>query len=150
MWSCCQGFDEHILDMAQFVTLYTHLFGFVHQKIKWDLANGPLSKFLELLDTQVFLGPFTGSCWWCLEGGMTQVCPLLLMVQKSGKLTSWGWYFIPVFAGFPTSQVVSRISSIYSRARWFFSKNWRCLENNPFDVICIISLKPPKPAKPVA
>ena len=25
-------------------------------KIKWDLANGPLNKLLELLDTQVFFG----------------------------------------------------------------------------------------------
>ena len=31
-------------------------------KIKWDLTNGPLSKLLELLDTQ-FRGPFSGSCW---------------------------------------------------------------------------------------
>ncbi len=39
-------------------------------KITWDLTNGPLSKLLELLDTQVC--PFNGSCWrflglfwWC-------------------------------------------------------------------------------------
>ena len=30
---------------------------------EWNLTNGPLSKLLELLDTQVFWGPFSGSCW---------------------------------------------------------------------------------------
>ena len=25
----------------------------IHQEIEWDLTNGPLSKFLELLDTKV-------------------------------------------------------------------------------------------------
>ena len=28
-----------------------------------DLTNGPLSKLPKLLDTQVFWGPFSGSCW---------------------------------------------------------------------------------------
>ena len=31
-------------------------------KIEWDLTNGPLSKLLELLDTQVF----SGSVQWVL------------------------------------------------------------------------------------
>ena len=31
-------------------------------KIEWDLTNGPLSKLLELLDTQVF----SGSVHWVL------------------------------------------------------------------------------------
>ena len=35
----------------------------IHQKLNWDLTNGPLRKLLELLDTQVFRGPFSGSCW---------------------------------------------------------------------------------------
>ena len=37
-----------------------------------------------------------------------------LMVQKSGEKTSWGWYSIPLFPWFYTSQVVSRIPSINS------------------------------------
>ena len=35
---------------------------YFHQKIEWDLTNGPLSKLLELLDTQVF----SGSVQWVL------------------------------------------------------------------------------------
>ena len=31
---------------------------------------------------------------------------ILLMVPNSGKLTSWGWYFIPLLTRFYTSQVV--------------------------------------------
>ena len=34
----------------------------IPSKIEWDLTNGPLSKLLELLDTQVF----SGSVQWVL------------------------------------------------------------------------------------
>ena len=37
---------------------------------------------------------------------------LLLMVQKSCKLTSWGWQFIPLFTRFYTSQVVPSTVSL--------------------------------------
>ena len=37
---------------------------FYPSTIEWDLTNGPLSKLLELLDTQVFSGSVnSGSCW---------------------------------------------------------------------------------------
>ena len=40
----------------------------VPSKIEWDLTNGPLRRLLELLNTQVFLGPFSGSDRWRFLG----------------------------------------------------------------------------------
>ena len=63
-----------LLQEPDLIKLYKLWF---HQKIEWDLANGPLSKLLELLDTQV-----EGSVQWVLletswNGMKTRVVPTM-------------------------------------------------------------------------
>ena len=75
-------------------------------KMRWDLTNGPLSKLLELLDTQVLRGPFSGSCWRFL-GHKLQKAPRCLNHSKPHS-----WWQSP-----PNHHIAVKISTI--QVGWF-------------------------------